>query len=279
MIDLVEAGVCLSLARDALLEQRPPGERKFVIADQVMLTCDLGFVCLTSRRYDAPIAYAFAAMQAVWDLKPLNARCRRGQARDAGNPTCLPASYNLLSQIDFSARHSSDVSSGGRLAGRGHPRQPVLGQRMAGDDRQALVVFLAGHPETLLRGWFAGRPSRCITSIAETVGVVLGLARMRRRHQRARNRRSTRGAADILNKKSDQERRRAIVDHAAHVVAMREMAEFVGQHPRDLVGILGLRKPVEQVGLAASTRRHWNSARQHAGLDRRIEAGGIRGSR
>jgi DNA-binding transcriptional LysR family regulator len=71
MIDLVEAGVCLGLARDAVLEQRPPGERKFVIADQVILTCDLGFVCLTSRRYEPAIAYAFAAMQAVWDARPV----------------------------------------------------------------------------------------------------------------------------------------------------------------------------------------------------------------
>jgi DNA-binding transcriptional LysR family regulator len=71
MIDLVEAGVCLSLARDAVLEQRPPGERKFVIADQVMLTCDLGFVCLTTRRYEPAIAYAFAAMRAVWDTRPV----------------------------------------------------------------------------------------------------------------------------------------------------------------------------------------------------------------
>jgi hypothetical protein len=54
-----------------VLEQRPPGERNFVIADKVMLTCDLGFVCLTSRRYQPAIAYAFAAMQAVWDATPV----------------------------------------------------------------------------------------------------------------------------------------------------------------------------------------------------------------
>jgi len=41
-----------------------------VIADKVALTCDLSFACLTSRRREPIISQAFAAMQAVWDLKP-----------------------------------------------------------------------------------------------------------------------------------------------------------------------------------------------------------------
>ena len=74
MIDVVEAANCLSLARDSVLEQRPPGKRNFVIADKVMLTCDLSFACLTSRRHEPAIAYAFDAMQAVWDARPVHPR-------------------------------------------------------------------------------------------------------------------------------------------------------------------------------------------------------------
>ena len=46
---------------------------------------------------------------------------------------------NRTWQIDFSALHSSGVSSGGPLGGRrlaAHPRQPVLAQRMGGDNGQ-----------------------------------------------------------------------------------------------------------------------------------------------
>ena len=72
MIDFVESGICLSLARDAILD-RITRKRNFVIADKVTLTCDLSFACLTSRRHESVISHAFSAMQAVWDLKPANA--------------------------------------------------------------------------------------------------------------------------------------------------------------------------------------------------------------
>jgi DNA-binding transcriptional LysR family regulator len=71
MIDFVESGVCLSLARDSVIE-RVVGSRKrnFIVADKVTLTCDLSFACLASRRQEPLIAHAFAAMQAVWDVTP-----------------------------------------------------------------------------------------------------------------------------------------------------------------------------------------------------------------
>jgi DNA-binding transcriptional LysR family regulator len=69
MIDLVERGNGLGLARDSVLD-RMMSKRNFVIADKVALTCDLGFACLTSRRHEPMISQAFSAMQAVWDLKP-----------------------------------------------------------------------------------------------------------------------------------------------------------------------------------------------------------------
>ena len=68
MIDFVESGICLSLARDCVLD-RITRKRNFVIADKVTLSCDLSFACLTSRRHEPVISHAFAAMQAVWDLK------------------------------------------------------------------------------------------------------------------------------------------------------------------------------------------------------------------
>jgi hypothetical protein len=69
MIDFVESGICLSLARDVILD-RVTRKRNFVIADKVTVTCDLSFACLTSRRHESVISHAFSAMQAVWDLKP-----------------------------------------------------------------------------------------------------------------------------------------------------------------------------------------------------------------
>jgi DNA-binding transcriptional LysR family regulator len=71
MIDFVESGVCLSLARDGVLD-RITRKRNFVIADKVSLTCDLSFACLASRRQEPAISRAFAAMRAVWDLTPIN---------------------------------------------------------------------------------------------------------------------------------------------------------------------------------------------------------------
>ena len=71
MIDFVESGVCLSLARDSVIE-RVVGARKrdFVIADKVVLACDLSFACLAARRHDPLIDQAFTAMKAVWEVKP-----------------------------------------------------------------------------------------------------------------------------------------------------------------------------------------------------------------
>lgn len=71
MIDFVESGVCLSLARDGVLG-RITRKRNFMIADKVSLTCDLSFACLASRRQEPAISRAFAAMRAVWDLNPAN---------------------------------------------------------------------------------------------------------------------------------------------------------------------------------------------------------------
>jgi DNA-binding transcriptional LysR family regulator len=69
VIDFVESGICLGLARDGILD-RITRKRNFVIADKVTLTCDLSFACLASRRHEDMIAHAFSAMQAVWDLTP-----------------------------------------------------------------------------------------------------------------------------------------------------------------------------------------------------------------
>ena len=69
MIEFVEAGNCLSLARECVLD-RITRNRNFVIADKVALTCDLSFACLTSRRHEPMISQAFSAMQAVWEQHP-----------------------------------------------------------------------------------------------------------------------------------------------------------------------------------------------------------------
>ena len=71
MIDFVESGVCLSLARDGVLD-RITRKRNFVVSDKVSLTCDLSFVCLAARRQEPAISRAFAAMRTVWDLNAAN---------------------------------------------------------------------------------------------------------------------------------------------------------------------------------------------------------------
>ena len=81
MIDFVESGICLSLARDSVLEQLLPHQRNFVIADRVAATCDLGFACLTGRRHEAAISHAFAAVQAVWEVKPVKAAMSAARSR------------------------------------------------------------------------------------------------------------------------------------------------------------------------------------------------------
>jgi DNA-binding transcriptional LysR family regulator len=70
-IDFVESGVCLSFARDFVLD-RITRKRNFVIADKVSLTCELSFACLAARRQEPAISRAFAATRAVWDLAPVN---------------------------------------------------------------------------------------------------------------------------------------------------------------------------------------------------------------
>ena len=72
MVEFVEAGSCLSLARDSVID-RITRERHFVVADNVTLTCDLGFACLTARRHEPIISQAFSAMQAVWEINPESA--------------------------------------------------------------------------------------------------------------------------------------------------------------------------------------------------------------
>jgi DNA-binding transcriptional LysR family regulator len=72
VIDFVESGVGLGLARDGILD-RITRKRDFVVADHVALTCDLSFACLAARRHEEVIARAFSAMQAVWDLAPSGA--------------------------------------------------------------------------------------------------------------------------------------------------------------------------------------------------------------
>jgi DNA-binding transcriptional LysR family regulator len=69
IIECVEAGNCLSLARDSLID-RITRKRNFVIVDSAVLSCDLGFACLATRRHEPIISQAFAAMLAVWDVDP-----------------------------------------------------------------------------------------------------------------------------------------------------------------------------------------------------------------
>src|SRR5882757_9411158 len=71
MIDFVESGLCLSLARDNLLAQRQSRPHQFVVADRVKLTCDLSFACLATRRHEPLIAHAYMAVRAVWNIKPV----------------------------------------------------------------------------------------------------------------------------------------------------------------------------------------------------------------
>lgn len=65
MIDFVESGLCLCLARDDVLN-RITRKPNYVIADDLSLVCDLSFACLASRRHEPAISDAFTAMQAVW---------------------------------------------------------------------------------------------------------------------------------------------------------------------------------------------------------------------
>jgi DNA-binding transcriptional LysR family regulator len=65
MIDLVESGIGLSLARKCVLDRRGH-KRNFVVADKVSLACDLSIACLKSRRHEPTVARAFSAMGRAW---------------------------------------------------------------------------------------------------------------------------------------------------------------------------------------------------------------------
>jgi len=119
MIDFVESGVCLSLARDGVLA-RITRKRNFVIADKVSLTCDLSFACLASR---TPGTGDFARLRGdargvgfdTGQSGPRFGAC--GELNRPSNPTSDPCSSlaQVLApepQIDFSAAHSVAVKSG-----------------------------------------------------------------------------------------------------------------------------------------------------------------------
>lgn len=65
MLDLVRSGVGLSLVRDAIAI-REAQARGLVIADRVVLDCELSFVCRASRAGEPAIAAAWAALDTVW---------------------------------------------------------------------------------------------------------------------------------------------------------------------------------------------------------------------
>jgi DNA-binding transcriptional LysR family regulator len=65
MIDFVESGIGLSLARKGVLDRRSH-KHNFVVADSVSITCDLSLACLKSRRHEPIIARAFSAMERAW---------------------------------------------------------------------------------------------------------------------------------------------------------------------------------------------------------------------
>jgi DNA-binding transcriptional LysR family regulator len=85
MIDFVESGIGLSLARKPLLDRRG-GKRNFVIADGVSITCDLSLACLKSRRQEPIVARAFSAMERAWsDPQPQHTPSRASaQGKAAG---------------------------------------------------------------------------------------------------------------------------------------------------------------------------------------------------
>ena len=71
MVDLVESGVAMSLAREFVLGKRTR-PANYAIARRVALQCDLSLACLASSRNDPAIAGAYAAARTVWRL-PSNA--------------------------------------------------------------------------------------------------------------------------------------------------------------------------------------------------------------
>jgi DNA-binding transcriptional LysR family regulator len=66
MLDLVRAGIGLSLARDALaMAERQ--ERGLVIADGVRLPCALSFIWRADRAAEPVISAALEMLDSVWD--------------------------------------------------------------------------------------------------------------------------------------------------------------------------------------------------------------------
>lgn len=66
MLDLVRAGVGLSLARDALaMTERQ--ERGLVVAETMQVPCALGFICRQDRCREPVIAWALEMLDRVWD--------------------------------------------------------------------------------------------------------------------------------------------------------------------------------------------------------------------
>jgi LysR substrate binding domain-containing protein len=115
MIGFVESGVCLSLARDGVLE-RITRQRDFVIADKVSLACNLSFGC-----HATPGAGDFAGL--CGDAHGVGSEHRQ-------SPRRVDAHGELMTAIDgpirtsrqdrrsISALHSGDIRNGGALAGR-----------------------------------------------------------------------------------------------------------------------------------------------------------------
>ena len=186
MIEFVEAGNCLSLVRDCVLD-RITRNRNFVIADKVALTCDLSFACLTSRRHE-PIDLAGLLGHAGGMGSETRAarRLRRSKRRDRGKAPGdsligsdfgrirLFAGSGLPSQIDFSDRHSSDVSSGGPLAARSSRLIRASRSSLRGwvEMMESPLLSLPVTRSSNSPVGFAGRPSRCMTSMAKPSALV-----------------------------------------------------------------------------------------------------------
>jgi DNA-binding transcriptional LysR family regulator len=67
MVDLVESGVAMSLAREFVLAKRTR-PANYAVARGVALDCDLSLACLAGSRNDPAIVRAFAAAKKVWRL-------------------------------------------------------------------------------------------------------------------------------------------------------------------------------------------------------------------
>ena len=66
MMDLVQSGVALALARDSLA-LRASHEQGIVIADKVSIDASLGFICRKDRFSEPPIQAAMEIVRAVWE--------------------------------------------------------------------------------------------------------------------------------------------------------------------------------------------------------------------